>query len=347
MFKQIKTLQDAGHECFVIHGRTETEIPDYSQYSFSVTSWRVIEQKNKLLTIVSQLWFNAKVARLIRTMIPDAVVGLALGGALSGALVKKKCRDIRYIYDCNELFLESTPSLLKRSVWQQIQNYVLRYADVVMHAEQNRLDYFNKAYPNKAQSFLLENLPHYRDSIPEKRRKCMRFVYLGILTSGRYVEEMINAFSSLDIEGVSLDLIGFGRKEYEDKINELCKTNPRKNVRMLPPVAHDEIYGVLEGYDAGIAFYRNTNLNNYYCAPNKVYDYIQMGMPVLTNDFPGLVDIVRMNEAGICLEEVSAADIKDAVAGMVRGDFGCRITDQLRNRYSWEGQVAGYLELFQ
>lgn len=346
LFKQIKTLQDAGHECELVHGRVETEPPDYSQYSFPVTPFRVFEQKNKLLTIGSQLWFNIRAALFIRRISPEAVVCVALGGALSGALVKKIYRDIRYIYDCNELFLESTSSLIKRGVWRQVQKYVLCRADVVMHAEQNRLNYFNKTYPNKAQSFLLENLPHYRLNVPKRDGECSRFVYLGILSPDRYVEEMIDAFSGLDDRGITLDLIGFGRDEYELKIKGLCEANSRKNIRILTPIAHDQIADALKDYDVGIAFYRNTNLNNYYCAPNKVYDYIQMGMPVLTNDFPGLIDIIQQNEAGICIQRMGVSHVKEAVLRVATGEFRPKVTEALRKRYSWEVQQTGYLKLF-
>ena len=58
MFKQIKTLQDAGHECLVIHGRTEEVEPDYSVYSFPVIPIRVIQEKNKLLMLsYLQVWY--------------------------------------------------------------------------------------------------------------------------------------------------------------------------------------------------------------------------------------------------------------------------------------------------
>jgi len=136
-FKQIKTLQNTGHECLLIHGRTEETIPDYSVYSFSVVTFRVIQEKYKLLTLATQIYFNYRVAKQVRKIKPDSIVCLALGGALSGALVKKKNPNIQFCYDCNELFLESTKSKLKKIVWGKIQARVLKYADVVFHAETN------------------------------------------------------------------------------------------------------------------------------------------------------------------------------------------------------------------
>jgi len=65
LFKQIKTLQNAGFECLLIHGQTEPESPDYSIYDFPVLPVRVVHEKFKILTFTSQLQFAHKAAKLI------------------------------------------------------------------------------------------------------------------------------------------------------------------------------------------------------------------------------------------------------------------------------------------
>lgn len=346
MFKQIKTLQDAGHECVVVHGRTEDEEPEYAAYSFPVTPIRVVQEKNKLQTIITQLQFNWRASKAVLESGADAVVCIALQSALSGALAKKRNPAIRYVFDSNELSLESYTGALKKKIWTAVQKFVLKQADVVMHAEQHRLDYFNQTYPNRAKSFLLENLPYYREGIATQGNKCNRFVYLGILTPNRYIEEMIRAFGTIGDRDISLDIIGFGSKEYEKSLHEICEQFSYKNVRILPPVAHDQIYETLRSYDAGIAFYRNINLNNYYCAPNKVYDYIQMGMPVLTNDFPGLIDIVHKNGVGVCVSAITDETIRNGVREIRKGNLSGNITEAIKRRCSWENQSDEYLRLF-
>jgi len=345
MFKQIKTLQDAGIECVLVHGWSEDQKPDYSVYSFPVTPIRVIWEKSKLLTLYSLFRFNYSAARAIERSGAAAVVCINLGTALGGALAKKQNPRVKYIFDSNELSLEMYNQGIKGRIFAAIQSFALKHADIVMHAEAHRLEYFNKTYPNKAQPFLLENLPYYRGEMLSKS-ECRRFVYLGIIGPERYIEEMIEAFSLLGDERITLDLIGFGRKEYVQKIKGLCKDATLKNVRILPSVAHNEIYEVLSKYDIGIAFYRNLDLNYYYCAPNKVYDYIQMGMPVITNDFPGLIDIVQKNKVGVCISEVTADEIKNAIQALGNNQLHENITESVRRRYSWETQSESYLNLF-
>jgi len=238
---------------------------------------------------------------------------------------------------------------LKRKVWAQIHNYILKHADVVIHAEQRRLEYFHRTYKTAANPFLLENLPFYRADGPpfRDRSKNIRCVYIGGFMPGRYCEEMLIGFSKLKKAEVTFDMVGFyGRASYKETIKEVLKKIDTSRIRILPPVSHSEMYDFLARYDIGLAFYMNTNLNNYYCAPNKVYDYIQMGMPVITNDYPGLIDMVQKNQVGICVPSVDTAHIQEAIQRIEANNMYANITEPVRKRYSWENQEKKYLELF-
>jgi hypothetical protein len=84
--------------------------------------------------------------------------------------------------------------------------------------------------------------------------------------------------------------------------------------------------------DIGTAFYSNININNYYCASNKLYEYIAMGKPVITNDYPGLLERVERFGQGICLKEITLSNLAKA--------FG-RASDSLSispgtKRYFWD-----------
>jgi glycosyltransferase involved in cell wall biosynthesis len=118
------------------------------------------------------------------------------------------------------------------------------------------------------------------------------------------------------------------------------------HVRLLPGVPYAKIPSLLADYHIGLALYRNTSLNNYYCAPNKVYDYLMNGLPVITNRYPGLVPVIDGNRVGACIDEVTTAEIGRAVEMIREGRCWENITRDLRRRYCWEQQVPQYLEAF-
>jgi len=350
LFKQIQTLRNAGFKCVLIHGQTETKAPDYSLYDFPILPIRVIQEKIKFLTLASQLNFAQKAAQKIKTVGADTVVCVNLQSALSGAIAKKSNPGLRFIFDNNELSLEMFTNPLKRNVWFFIQNIILKRVDVIIHAERRRMEYFHNVYNTEARNFVLQNLPFFREEVPapRDRSKPIRCVYVGSFMPDRYCAEMLNGFSQMNGLEVTFDMAGFyGRAGYERIIKSQLEAIETKRIRILPPVPHSEMYHFLSYYDIGLAFYQNTNLNNYYCAPNKVYDYIQMGMPVITNDYPGLLDEVQKNALGVCISNVDMPHLRDAIQTIIEKKIYANITDSVRKRFSWENQEIGYIKLFQ
>ena len=54
-------------------------------------------------------------------------------------------------------------------------------------------------------------------------------------------------------------------------------------------------------------------LNSIYCAPNKLYEYSQFGLPMIGNDIPGLKYTIEYNDMGICVDHLGPEEIKDAI----------------------------------
>ncbi|ANU17908.1 hypothetical protein BBI11_13085 [Planococcus maritimus] len=57
-----------------------------------------------------------------------------------------------------------------------------------------------------------------------------------------------------------------------------------------------------------------SKLNALYCAPNKIYEYSMFGIPMIGNDIPGLSNIFRSTNSGVCVEKFDEDSIVDAIA---------------------------------
>ncbi len=332
----------------LLHGQTEDSSPDYNRYPFHVLSFRVIEQRGKLRTFLNQMRFNLWCAFKILSARCDAVVAVALQSALGGAVAKRHNPALRFVYDCNELFLEMVSGRLKKYIWGMIEREVASRSDVILHAEQHRMQYFHSRYKTRAKPVLLENLPHYRDE-PSRGRSPgpVKVVYLGGFAADRCCSEIVRAFAHVEPTQYRLDMIGFYPSgEYRAVLeSEVARCKPGV-IRVLPAVPNENIPELLCNYDVGLAFYAKTNLNNYYCAPNKIYDYIQSRVAIVTNDYPGLKAVVEHNKIGVCLPRVTPEAILNAVRECIASGCAERITDDIRKRYSWESQVDRYRAIF-
>ncbi len=350
LLKQIKTLQGAGHECLLIHGQVEDTPPDYGVYDFRTVPIRLIRDPNKIKNFYNHIRFNFQAAEKIKEISPGAVVCVELYGALSGALARFRQTVPKFVFDCNELFMQMGMGRTKQMFWSPIHNWIFRRADVVMHAEEQRLLYCQKMYKSKAEHFLLENLPQGSAGtrLADKNRSGgpLRAVYLGALLPDRCCEEVIKAFAGIPPEIASCDFIGFGAPADEQSLKDLLSELKIAHVRFLPPVKHSEMFEVLTQYDAGLAFYENINLNQYYCAPNKIYDYLACGVPVISNDYPGLKKVLEDNRVGVCVHDITAASMQAALQKISTENFAGNITAEIRKRYSWQYQADAYCGIF-
>ena len=349
LLKQISTMQQMGHECILIHGQVEDSTPDYSCYSFEVIRIKLNRHHNKIINFHNLIRFNFRAAKTAVKLAANAVVCVELYGALGGALVRHRNPEILFVFDCNELFMHMGMSRMKKLMWTPIHSWVFKKADVVIHAEEQRLLFCQENYRSKAKHFLLENLPFLDESHTQGSKslhKPIKTVYIGALLPKRCCRELIIAFSKIPPESASCDLIGFGEPEYEKQLIALVNDLKLKHVRILPPVNHDQMLETLKEYDIGIAFYENLNLNQYYCAPNKIYDYIACTLPIISNDYPGLRKVIEERKIGVCLAEITVETLMSALKLIEAERMIDNITESVRHRYSWQNQAAAYSGIF-
>ena len=114
---------------------------------------------------------------------------------------------------------------------------------------------------------------------------------------------------------------------------------------------YDELVPYTASADIGILLYRNDCRNNYYCAPNKLFEYMMMGLPVIAANYPGLLPLVEGEDVGLCVDPESPKAIAGAV-NRLAGDpdrrermrrNGLQLT---RDRYNWEIESTPLLELY-
>lgn len=85
-------------------------------------------------------------------------------------------------------------------------------------------------------------------------------------------------------DDIRIALVGQGREKPE--LVARAKTEGLNNVLFLDPVPKTELSGLLAGADMGLQCLRNVPAFYYGTSPNKFFDYIAAGLPVL-NNYPG------------------------------------------------------------
>ena len=103
--------------------------------------------------------------------------------------------------------------------------------------------------------------------------------------------------------------------------------------------------------DIGILLYRNDCRNNYYCAPNKLFEYMMMGLPMIAANYPGLLPLVEGEGVGLCVDPESPQAIAAAVNRLAADPDrrermrrnGLRLAEE---RYNWDIESVPLLQLY-
>jgi glycosyltransferase involved in cell wall biosynthesis len=100
-------------------------------------------------------------------------------------------------------------------------------------------------------------------------------------------------------------------EEYVKKIEKLTKT--KKVFLSLNPVEYDKLPELLSSADIGVIFYKNLGANFMEVghSSNKLVDYLKVGLPVITIDFPSFKNVINSYNCGMCVKH--PRDMEDAV----------------------------------
>lgn len=132
--------------------------------------------------------------------------------------------------------------------------------------------------------------------------------YVGGISRIRGIKEIVKAMEFT--EGTKLNLVGeFNKKDIENEVKEYLGWN---KINELGFLNREEVAKILSNSKAGlVTFYP---LQNHIDAqPNKMFEYMSAGLPLIASDFPFWKEIVEGNKCGICVNPLKPKEIADAI----------------------------------
>ena len=137
-----------------------------------------------------------------------------------------------------------------------------------------------------------------------------RFLLLwqGGTGPSRLLEPIIESLALLPnvtfvIRGPSLELFGDGYRQLAARVGAADR------LVLLPPVPSADVVDAANGADAGIWSLPNLSKNFFYALPNKIFEYMAAGLPVLAANFPEARKMVEGNGVGLCFDPYNSQSI--------------------------------------
>ncbi len=212
------------------------------------------------------------------------------------------------IYDSHELYTEiNTFNFIERFILKLIERILITKCDEVITVNNSIANEFAKRYHVKY-PVIIKNCPltekKYnlnKTNLFQKYFKNLSLNYPIILYHGgfspnRGLENLI--LSTEYLNKGSIIFMGWGR--IEEKLKKLAEKLKLRNKRIffLPPVSQDQLLRWVSSAHIGVIPYRSVGLNNYYSSPNKLFEYINGGIPIVGSNFPEIKKVIFGHQIG-------------------------------------------------
>jgi glycosyltransferase involved in cell wall biosynthesis len=315
-----------------------------------------------------QLWIKERLRRrygtgarrLATALAPDVVHAHDLDTLDIGADAAARL-GVPLVYDSHELwrannFILKLPAFEQRR-WQRREARHIGDADAVIITTESRAAKLREWYPGVDPVVVMNcqdgeplaptNVLRERLALDASRRIVL---YQGLVHADRGIFVALDALERLPERFVTV-VIGPG-PDAGPLARAIAARGLEGRAFVLPPVPHDELPELTASANYGLSLVQNTSLSYYLSAPNKLFEYMRAGLPMVASDFP---EVRRVFEAGDLGERVDPADASAVATALIRLDedptrcaaIRAEARALVRTRFNWETQRKRLLEIYE
>jgi glycosyltransferase involved in cell wall biosynthesis len=207
---------------------------------------------------------------------------------------------------------------------------------------------------------LIRNVPEYRD-VPksDRLRQHLKLVsnirialYQGKLQHDRSLDKLVRAAPFLD-PNIVVVLMGPGEESTLSQLEELIASEGvSEQIRILQAVPYEELLDWTASADIGlVVFSQDYSLSIRWCLPNKLFEYLMAGVPVLSSQLDAVVEVIGTYNVGSIVPSLSPADIGASINAMLADSASlatmrCNALQVARDEFSWEKESQQLIQLY-
>lgn len=266
-----------------------------------------------------------------------------------------KLKNIPLIYDSHEIFcevpeLQKTP--LKKRIWERLERRIVPKLKYCVTVNQSIADYFKEKYTTSFS--VLRNIPIETPNFKAKskqelgipaNKKILILQGAGI-NIDRGAEELVQAMNYVDAH---LYIIG-GGDVFPTLKKLLTELNLTAKITIKDKMTKAELLHFTHNADIGISIDKDTNLNYHFSLPNKIFDYIQAGIPVLASNLPEIKNLITRYNIGCVVDNHEPKHIAEKINFMLNSpDYTTwkDNTTKAATENSWENEKQNLEKLIQ
>ena len=248
----------------------------------------------------------------------DILVANDLDTLLPNFLVSKMRRK-KLVYDSHEYFcgdasVVNNPVALK--VWSAIERFCFPKLKTVITVSPSIVDQYEKEYG--VRPYLVRNIPSdksfqltaTRKSLGMPENKTIIILQGNYLIAERGGEEMVEAMQYLPDH----QLFIVGKGSIIPQLKQMAKElDVEERVTFVPRQTPENLFNYTALADIGISLDKDVSANAHFSLPNKIFEYIKAGLPLVISNLPDRVQIVQHYQIGEVVKDITAKTAAEAV----------------------------------
>lgn len=267
-----------------------------------------------------------------------------------GLLLIRKGKKV--IYDVHE----DVPQDIKDKPWinpifrkslsftfELFENFSVRFFSAIVTATpaiKKRLSIFNANTTN------VNNYPFLNEFPSDWSNKNREICYIGGLSEARGIKELIQ---SMKFVNGKLNLAGrFQTQGFRQQVGKLSEW---KKVNWFGFVNREKMAKIVSVSSVGAVIYHPI-ANHVQALPNKIFEYMSAGIPVIASNFPLWKKIVEGHRCGICVDPKNPKDIGDAINYLLANEaeakqMGKNGRQAVEQAFNWEKEEAKLIKVYE
>lgn len=220
---------------------------------------------------------------------------------------------LKLIYDAHELgsnrngidnFFSNIVYFFEKITWRFIDHFISVSPSIIK--------WYEEEYGRKKNTLIL-NSPEIETKKTKNsngfRKKFLinddekLFIYVGEINKGRGITNLLEIFKDLKSR---ILFLGYG--PLVNKVKDFEKNY--SNIHYHEAVEPDSLISLIQEADVGLCLVERVSLSDYFCLPNKLFEYAFAGLPVIASDFPDIKFLVEKYDLGFCCDSGSIKDVK-------------------------------------
>jgi glycosyltransferase involved in cell wall biosynthesis len=355
VLKESITLQKNGYKVTVVALHEEflqefETIQNISVHRIKLKSknW----SKNKIIQLVKYLEFIYRVVKLYKAS--EIFHCNDLNTLPIGVIIKKLFnKDAKIVYDAHEYEINDLPneSHTRIKLKYFLEKFLIKYADKVICVSNAIANEYVRLY-NIQKPALVLNTPLYHMTMKKDffreifdiSKEQVIFLYQGSLSSGRGIEILLKTFQQMNDHKSVIVFMGYG--VLEQKIKKISVKY--ENIYFHPAVSPNYLLDYTSSADFGISLIEDSCLSYRYCLPNKMFEYLMVGLPIIVTDLPEMSKIVKNYQVGVVTKELSPKGLNDAIIKAIKLNKNSVKNNikKIKQIYNWQEQEKILLAVY-